>query len=30
MEPDRVISVCMSKDQPNWQAAARKLLEHVD
>lgn len=30
MKLDRVISVCMSKDLPYWQVAARKLLEHVD
>lgn len=30
MKLDRVISVCMSKDLPYWEATARKLLEHVD
>lgn len=30
MKFDRVISVCMSKDLPYWEASSRKLLEHVD
>ena len=30
MKLDRVISVCMSKDLPYWEAVSRKLLECVD